>query len=391
MKRVKILAVILIFALVVGSSYFPATIMKAQAAKSTTQQQIDEAQKEKDALENKLDKEQDKLDKLKDEKKGLQSELKDLRDQLLEVSEHLEDLEKQIEVKEEEIGATTFALEEAIRTEEEQYENMVIHARSMYERNDSSIINAFLDIKSFFRLLNRADWFAQVETYDKNRFEEYKETRKYIEDTKEFLEQQKLALDYLHLAAEEEKSKVSALISQTSKTIEKYADDIEAAEKKAKEYEEEIRKKEEDLEYLKKVLEEERRLSQAAANGVWRSIGDVSFAEGDRYLLANLIYCEAVGEPYEGQVAVGAVVINRILSNQFPNTLVGVVYQKGQFSPAESGRLEIALSRNLANASCYKAADEAMTGVTNVSNCLFFRRPVPGATAKYTIAHHIFY
>lgn len=391
MKRVKILAVVLIFALIAGGSYFPATIMKAQAAKSTTQQQIDEAQKEKDALENKLDKEQDKLDKLKDEKKGLQSELKDLREQLLEVSEHLEDLEKQIEVKEEEIGATTFELGEAIRTEKEQYESMVVHARSMYERNDSSIINAFLDITNFFRFLNKADWFEQIESYDKSRLEEYKETRAYIEETKEFLEQQRMALDYLHLAAEEEKSKVSALISQTSKTIDKYADDIEEAEKKAKAYEEEIRKKEEDLEYLKKVLEEERRLSQAAANGVWRSIGDIAFAEGDRYLLANLIYCEAGGEPYEGQVAVGAVVINRMLSNQFPSTLVGVVYQRGQFSPAESGRLEIALSRNQATANCYKAADEAMSGVTNVENCLFFRRPVPGVKARFTIAHHIFY
>ena len=138
------------------------------------------------------------------------------------------------------------------------------------------------------------------------------------------------------------------------------------------------------------MLEEEKRLSQAAANGVWRSISDITFAEGDRYLLANLIYCEAGGEPYEGQVAVGAVVINRMLSSKFPDTLVGVVYQKNQFAPAGSGRLELALARNLANESCYKAADEAMAGVTNVGNCLFFRRPVPGVTG-INIAHHVFY
>ena len=52
--------------------------------------------------------------------------------------------------------------------------------------------------------------------------------------------------------------------------------------------------------------------SQAAANGTWRDISEVSFAEGDRRLLANLIYCEAGGEPYVGQVAVGSVVINRV-------------------------------------------------------------------------------
>ena len=53
--------------------------------------------------------------------------------------------------------------------------------------------------------------------------------------------------------------------------------------------------------------------SRLAANSSWRDISEVSFTEDDRYLLANLIYCEAGGEPYDGQVAVGAVVINVLL------------------------------------------------------------------------------
>ena len=156
MKRLKIIAIMLVIALFTGNVLPEYTAMKAQAAKST-QQQLDEAQKEKDKLENELDKQQDKLEQLQDEKKGLQGELQDLNTQLTEVSEHLADLETQIAEKEEDIEATTLALEEAIRVEQEQYESMVVHARNMYERNDSSIINALLDIKSLFRLLNRAD------------------------------------------------------------------------------------------------------------------------------------------------------------------------------------------------------------------------------------------
>ena len=53
-------------------------------------------------------------------------------------------------------------------------------------------------------------------------------------------------------------------------------------------------------------------MSQKAANATWRDISDISFEEGDRYLLANLIYCEAGGEPYDGQLAVASVVINRV-------------------------------------------------------------------------------
>lgn len=131
-------------------------------------------------------------------------------------------------------------------------------------------------------------------------------------------------------------------------------------------------------------------MSQAAANGKWRNISEVGFAEGDRRLLANLIYCEAGGEPYSGQVAVGSVVINRVLSSKFPDTVVGVIYQSGQFSPVASGRLDLALAADKATDSCYKAADEAMAGVTNVGNCVYFRTPIEGLSG-ISIGGHIFY
>jgi len=388
-KRAKYIALLLVTCFMMHEILFVEPPQTVQAANST-QQQIDQAEKEKDALENKLDKTQDELDRLKENQAGLEKELKNLKTELTEVSEHLEDLENQIAEKEQSIAEATNKLEEAIKIQEEQYESMVVRVRSMYERNDSDMVSAILDITKFFSMLNKADWYEQIDNYDKQKLEEYKQNRDYVQETKETLEYEMAVLDNLSLEAEQEKNKVAGLISQTSKTIARYEDNIEATEAKAAQYEADIRKKEEDLTYLKKKLEEEIRLSQLAAGGTWRSIGDITFADGDRYLLANLIYCEAVGEPYEGQVAVGSVVINRMLSNQFPNTLVGVVYQKGQFSPAESGRLELALATNKANESCYRAADEAMAGKTTVGNCVFFRRPVAGLTG-ITIGHHIFY
>ena len=109
-----------------------------------------------------------------------------------------------------------------------------------------------------------------------------------------------------------------------------------------------------------------------------------------RYLLANLIYCEAGGEPYDGQLAVASVVINRVRSSVYPNTVVGVIYQNKQFSPVASGRLELALATNKATSRCYQAADEAMSGVTNVGNCVYFRTPVEGLTG-INIGGHVFY
>ena len=155
-------------------------------------------------------------------------------------------------------------------------------------------------------------------------------------------------------------------------------------------YEQQLAEQNSSLQELQKQLEEERRLSALAARSAWRDISEISFADGDRYLLANLIYCEAGNQPYEGQVAVGAVVMNRVMSSVFPDTVVGVIYQNKQFSPVASGRLALALAEDHATAACYRAADEAMAGATTVGNCLFFRTPIEGLTG-IQIGGHIFY
>ena len=89
----------------------------------------------------------------------------------------------------------------------------------------------------------------------------------------------------------------------------------------------------------------------------------------DLELLAALIYCEAGGESYEGQVAVGAVVMNRVESGSYPNTISGVIYQKGQFTPASSGKLAKALANGRY---CTAAAQAALAGEDPTGGCLHF-------------------
>lgn len=95
-------------------------------------------------------------------------------------------------------------------------------------------------------------------------------------------------------------------------------------------------------------------------------------ASGDLDLMAAIIYCEAGGEEYEGQMAVGCVIMNRISSSSYPDTLSGVIYQKGQFSPASSGRLAAVLANDIATASCYKAAEYVLSGNNPYPDWLFF-------------------
>ncbi len=356
----------------------------------TTQERLNEALKDKDEIKDRLDSKNDHIDDLKDTEAGLQSDLKDLNAQMTAVSEKLEELEGEIADKEEAIRITGEEIEEAKKTEAWQYDCMVKRIQYMYESGETDYLELLFSAQSFSDFLNYSDYFSAIADYDENMMAEYEATRQRIEEEEARLLQEKADLDDLYLAAETEKNKVSSLISQTNSNIKKYGDKIATAEEEARAYEAELKKKEEDIETLKKIIEQEKALSAAAAKATWRDISEVTFADGDKKLLANIIYCEAGSEPYAGKLAVGAVVINRVLSSKYPDTVVGVIYQKSQFSPVASGRYELALAVDKANADCYKAAEEAMSGVTNVGNCLYFRTPIEGLTG-IAIGGHIFY
>ena len=106
-------------------------------------------------------------------------------------------------------------------------------------------------------------------------------------------------------------------------------------------------------------------------------------------LLAALIHCEAGGESYEGQVAVGAVVMNRVRSGAYPNTIHGVIYASGQFTPAMNGKVNRVLESGKIYESCMKAAKEALSGVSNVGDLTHFRRN--DGRNGLVIGNHVFY
>lgn len=111
---------------------------------------------------------------------------------------------------------------------------------------------------------------------------------------------------------------------------------------------------------------------EAAQQAIQRKATSVNVSSSDEELLAALIYCEAGGEPYEGQVAVGAVVMNRVRSSSFPNTIREVIYQSGQFGPAITGKLDRVLAGGQTTDSCRQAARDAIAGYSPVGSALYF-------------------
>ncbi len=106
-------------------------------------------------------------------------------------------------------------------------------------------------------------------------------------------------------------------------------------------------------------------------------------------LLAALIQCEAGGECYEGQVAVGAVVLNRVRSSRYPNTIAEVIYAPGQFTPAGGGHVDRTLAAG-PKESCVRAAQEALNGVDYTNGAVSFRQTKSGH-AGLVIGGHVFF
>lgn len=94
--------------------------------------------------------------------------------------------------------------------------------------------------------------------------------------------------------------------------------------------------------------------------------------QAEKELLASLIFCEAGNQPYEGQVAVGAVVMNRIKSSSYPDTMEEVIYQSGQFSPAMSGWLDRVRANQGYTEAAMQAAEDALAGSNPIGDCLYF-------------------
>ena len=112
-------------------------------------------------------------------------------------------------------------------------------------------------------------------------------------------------------------------------------------------------------------------------NGNYTEENSVEAASGssqssDIQLMARAINGEARGEPYEGQVAVGAVILNRVKDSRFPNTIAGVIYQSGAFTAVSDGQINVPIEEN---STVYKAAEDAMNGWDPSGGCVYYFNP----------------
>ncbi|MBO5551923.1 MAG: cell wall hydrolase, partial [Lachnospiraceae bacterium] len=356
---------------------------------STTSDKIKQVEKEQENTKDKLGETQDTLNQLKDSKQAIQKSLNNLNDQLDEKTEEISDIEEQISEKEQEIVDIEKEYEDALEQADEQYKFIKARIRTIYETGSNDLYDLLFNSGSMAGFLNKAIYISRMNDYDKKMMDKLQNLMSEANAKKERLVNEDQELQALYTAKEKEVDDLEDLVDSTENSLVSYAGAISEKEREALEYEAKLVASQSTLASLKTKLAEEEELARKAEQMAFRDISEVSVGAGDRDLLAAIIQCEAGGEPYAGKIAVGAVIMNRVRSGAFPNTIAGVVYQPMQFQPVRSGRLAIRLSEG-ANSECYKAADEVMAGANNIGNCLFFRTVVPGIKGTI-IGHHVFY
>ncbi len=162
----------------------------------------------------------------------------------------------------------------------------------------------------------------------------------------------------------------------------------EAEEKALQEKKEAEEKAQRELEETQKKEAERIAAEQAEAQRKAEEEAAVAqLQEADKELLASIIFCEAGNQPYEGQVAVGAVIMNRVKSAVYPNSISEVVYQSGQFGPAMTGWLDSVRYSAGYTPSAMQAAIDALSGSNPIGDCLYFDQGGMG----YQLGDHYFH
>lgn len=372
MKKV-FLSILLLCTLSLSTIYVDAS----QNTESTTDEKLEDVQ-------NQIDDAEDKIDEYNGQKDSLEDDLKDLNKNLQSLASDMNELDAKISDKQREIETISAELDAATKLAETQQEAMVSRIQFMYEQGNTSLLVTLLESNSFSDFLRRAEYISYITSYDKEKLEEYQQTQASISEKKQALETEESSLLALKDEMKQKQDSVNKLISNTQSQISSADKKLEDLEDKLKEWEElekelEEQKAQEDLEKWEDIQ-----------NGMDEDFSNIDYdlQEGEAYLLAAIIQCEAEGEPYEGKIAVGNVVMNRVKSTHFPNTITGVIYQNKQFSPVASGRLAYRLEAGV-NDECIKAATEVLNG-KHITDALFFRMN-NGTINGTIIGNHVFY
>lgn len=245
---------------------------------------LSDAKNDKKDLEEELEDVENTINDLQDKSDSVKESLSALDKQLAEYSQKLSDLESDLETKKAELEQNQADLEQAKAVEEDQYQDMKMRIKFLYENGSEAYLEMILESKSFTDLLNKADYVQQMSEYDRNMLLEYQNTKKTIEEKQVQIQTEYAQIEQMQTEITAKKASVETLSAQKKEEMENYQAQIKQSEELVKEYEAEIEAQEALIAKLeaeaRRKAEEARKKAEAAkhnsSSGATGSSGSVS-------------------------------------------------------------------------------------------------------------------
>lgn len=323
------------------------------------------------------------LERLRNEQSQLSSELNDLNSELDNAGEKLNSINDRIADTQEQIDSLNEDISNMEIEKQHQFDTMKLRIQYMYENSDYSFLDVLLSSSSMADLLQRNEYVSRISQYDRKMLEELSSLIAVLNQNQLSLQTNMTELVSLKGQSIAESNNIKRLIASKQSKIDTNSENITKAEALALEYEERIRQEE-----IQRQLEEIKKMTPSVDEVINNT--PIAYDTSDLAMISAMIECEAANQPYEGKLAVGSVIVNRVNSPKFGSTIQSVLYAPSQFSPVASGRFAIVLARG-ANAECTRAANEVLNGHITIAALYFHVYDSTVDKGGTIIGDHVFY
>ncbi|MBQ3791366.1 MAG: cell wall hydrolase [Lachnospiraceae bacterium] len=359
------------------------TIAAMQQQEEETQQAISDLEKRTketkaaiQALQGQREQTQSSVNSLERKSSSLQSEISDYTDQLEDIGEEISATEDALAEVSSQIVQLNNELQAAHGEEQARYEALKKRLQAVYESGGTQgMLQILLETGSMKEFLTTASYMEAVVRYDMKKISEYQELQADIEARTAVVEEKESELDQYQSELDEKQEMITDLSDAVQGELNTTRSSINSERGKLASYNEQLTELDSKMKKLEAAtaaaqaklaqqIDERLKLQREDTSGAYSASGD------ELEWLAATIQAEADGESYTGKLAVGSVIMNRVKSSAFPNSIVGVITQNMQFASYRSGKVELIISRG-PNSTCLRAAQEVLGGA-RVGDYLFF-------------------
>lgn len=349
----------------------PVLVQASQADVDRLKEESENASQKVDEINDQKQQAQDAKEDLEDQADALTGQIGQFNSKISSVSSQISNTEESISQVKEDIDSLNSQIETTQASLDSQKKYMKLRIQYMYENRTSNMLVSILESGSLTDFLKRIDYIQQIVSYDNDAVALFEETAATLQEQKEDVEAKQDQLNSFQSQLESQKAQLGQLIDSASSALDTTNSQIDDAQEALDNLEQQLA---EAQAYEKKIQSQyeaaQVALAQQLAGQQGGYSGGYSSSDSDVLLLAALIQAEADNQGSTGRLAVGSVVMNRVASSSFPNTISGVIYQSGQFAPVTSGRVALILAQG-PNSGCQEAAAAAIAGSTNVDSLFF--------------------